>query len=321
MNLPVHTLRSARSRLPVLAGTFFAFFICTAPLPGQDDASGKAGQPATDPGAVEVVFTDNSTLKVSLQEQRLEVITAYGKLQIPIADIRRVEFRTRIPEDTAKKVEAAIASLGSPEFRQREEASSILLKLREKGYPALLVATRSKDLEVVRRAEEILAKIRDDVPEELLEFRKFDVVHTDDSKIAGQIDVSVLKANTFQFGMVQLKLTDMRCLRSMGDVAEVDAGNAAPDPGHLVNLRDQVGKKFSFRVTGAVGGSVWGTDFYTLDSSLATAAVHAGILKPGQSGIVRVQMLGPQPGFQGTNRNGIASASYGGYPGAYKIVK
>ena len=60
---------------------------------------------------------------------------------------------------------------------------------------------------------------------------------------------------------------------------------------------------------------VWGTDIYTMDSTLAQAAVHAGVLRPGQSGLVRVTILGPQPGFQGTLRNGVSSHDYGAWAG------
>ena len=35
-----------------------------------------------------------------------------------------------------------------------------------------------------------------------------------------------------------------------------------------------------------VGGFVWGTNVYTLDSTLALAAVHAGLLKTGESKVV-----------------------------------
>ena len=39
---------------------------------------------------------------------------------------------------------------------------------------------------------------------------------------------------------------------------------------------------------GATSGTVWGTHTYTDDSSLAAAAVHAGVLEPGQAGFDRL---------------------------------
>jgi hypothetical protein len=68
-------------------------------------------------------------------------------------------------------------------------------------------------------------------------------------------------------------------------------------------------------------GGLWGTDVYTLDSNLALAAVHAGALKPGQAGTVKVKILGPQPAFQGSVRNGITSSPYGPYNGGFKVIR
>ena len=44
---------------------------------------------------------------------------------------------------------------------------------------------------------------------------------------------------------------------------------------------------------------MWGTDVYTADASLAAAAVHAGVLKVGQTGIVKVTTIPQQPSFEG----------------------
>jgi hypothetical protein len=68
-----------------------------------------------------------------------------------------------------------------------------------------------------------------------------------------------------------------------------------------------------------VGGSVWGTDLYTLDSTLALAAVHAGLMRPGQSGVVKIKIMGPQGAFQGSDRNGVQSMAYGFFNGAYQF--
>ena len=68
------------------------------------------------------------------------------------------------------------------------------------------------------------------------------------------------------------------------------AQEVLPDPGTLLRRYEQVGKTFHFRVTGTNEGPVWGTDLYTADSHLATAAVHAGALAP-EEGVVRVSVV------------------------------
>ncbi len=97
--------------------------------------------------------------------------------------------------------------------------------------------------------------------------------------------------------------------------------NALGDPGNLTQYGGQIGKSFFFQVTGAAAGSLWGTDVYTTDSTLAAAAVHCGILKPGQSGVVKVTITASPPAFTGSTRHGLTSSNYGQYPAAYKVSK
>jgi hypothetical protein len=66
---------------------------------------------------------------------------------------------------------------------------------------------------------------------------------------------------------------------------------------------------------------VWGTDVYTSDSRLAIAAVHAGVLKEGETGVVRVMLMDPPPAFAGSSRHGITTSAYGQYQGAYQFVR
>src|SRR5690242_11974565 len=43
--------------------------------------------PATD---VEVKYIDDSTMKLKVLDDRLELVTKYGHLQIPLSDVRRI---------------------------------------------------------------------------------------------------------------------------------------------------------------------------------------------------------------------------------------
>ena len=296
------------------------------PLPEEKPAKEKASSESTrgkiDPGAIEVRFTDNSTMKMTLKEDKIEYMTPYGKLFIPITEIRRIEFATRIPEDVAKKIDYAIGELGSQQYRNRQAASDELFALKEKAYPALLRATKHNDPEIANRADEIITKIRAEVPEEQLEIRTADIIYTDSSKIAGKIEVASLKVGTFQFGDLQLKLADVRVVRSLVSAEpEPDAKNIEAGPPNLVNFQNNIGKTYIFRVTGAQNGSLWGTDVYTTDSTLAMAAVHVGLLQPGQTGLVKVTIMPSPPLFTASTRNGVTSSPYDRYPAAYRVHK
>lgn len=320
-----------------------ALLVAVSPSRSGPDDKEPAKAPPPPPGAVEVRLSDDSVLKLTLREPQIEVQTRFGKLSIPVAELQKIEFGMRVPEEVQKKVTAAIADLGSPDYKKREAATAELLALKERAYRPLQEAMRDKDAEVARRARELVDKVRQAVPEERLSARTDDIVHTsDDSRIVCRVLTSAFKVSTSQFGEQQLKLADVRSLRSLAFEEKVAEGPGLPDPGSLYQYQGQVGKKLTFRVTGGQapgvpgavilgglpgggvimgGGNVWGTDMYTLDSTLALAAVHAGILKPGQVGNVKVEILGPQNAFTGSVRNGVSSMGYGAYPGAYKFVK
>jgi hypothetical protein len=96
---------------------------------------------------------------------------------------------------------------------------------------------------------------------------------------------------------------------------------ALPDPGQLTAYGGQPGTKVAFTVTGRADGGIWGTGTYTLDSLLASAAVHAGVLKVGETGIVLVEII-PDPGsFMGSSQHGVNSGQWANFPqGAYRFL-
>ena len=104
-------------------------------------------------------------------------------------------------------------------------------------------------------------------------------------------------------------------------IRELKAGPivAQADPGTPGALRAQVGKVFYFEVTGGNGGTVWGTDIYTDDSPIATAAVHAGVLQVGQKAVLKVTILAGQASYTGSTRNGVTTSDYGPWGGSYKV--
>ncbi len=93
-----------------------------------------------------------------------------------------------------------------------------------------------------------------------------------------------------------------------------------PDPGNLVAYRGQNGQQFTFTVTGYALGYVWGNRVYTDDSSLASAAVHDGLLGIGETGDVTVEILPGQDSYDNSMRNGIATMDFGPSPGAFRFV-
>lgn len=98
-----------------------------------------------------------------------------------------------------------------------------------------------------------------------------------------------------------------------------EAGPVLADPGTVGIYRGQDGKTFLFDVTGSTSGSLWGTTEYTDDSNLATAVVHAGLLRSGERGTVRVTIRAGRSEYEGTTRNGVTSSSYGSWGGGFMV--
>ena len=291
-------------------------------LAGGEPPVAKPEKPNPVPGAVEIRFADDSSLKMTLREEQIEILTPYGKLTVPFAEVQQIDFATRIPPETARRTDKAVADLASADQKVRDLAVSELLKLEDRAYPTLVEAAKSADMDVKSRAEDLLERLREGVPERQTLFRRFDTIHTADLKIAGKIDVAMWKAKTTQFGDVEIKLVDISGLRTPGAVEETtEVLNPLPDPGNLGNCARRIGKRFAFRVTGFAGNALYGTDVYTTDSSLANAAVHAGVLKPGQVGIVRVEIVVPPFAYGSSTRNGCTSNAYEAYNGAFKVLK
>ena len=100
----------------------------------------------------------------------------------------------------------------------------------------------------------------------------------------------------------------------------LDQGYLAADaPTNFVELADPVGATYYFRVTGAAEGIAWGTDVYSGDSNLAVAAVHAGLVKPGDQAIVKVVSVTPPPQFSGSARHGVTTHDFGRYGSAFTM--
>lgn len=167
-----------------------------------------------DDAEVEARFHDGTVVRRVLLKESLEIVTRYGALTVPPADIRRVEFGLHVSDEAAKKIEQAVKKLGSEQFDEREAASKELIAFGARAVQALTEAAKSKDQEVARRAQTSLERIVETVPEEQLRLKPEDVVYAKDCVLTGRIKTPTLKAKTEYFGDLQFKLSDLRSIHS-----------------------------------------------------------------------------------------------------------
>lgn len=93
-----------------------------------------------------------------------------------------------------------------------------------------------------------------------------------------------------------------------------------PCPGSLTSYRGQNGAVVTCSCSSAAtsGGSVWGTGTYTDDSSLCSAALHAGAVTTA-GGIISAVISDGRSSYTGSTRNGVTSLSYGAWPYSYSF--
>lgn len=120
----------------------------------------------------------------------------------------------------------------------------------------------------------------------------------------------------------EAKLDEAVAVRDL--IRNVSAGvaTALADPGYVNNAAEDVGKVLSYQVTGVdMGQSIWGTDVFTTGSHLGMAAVHSGVLKAGQQGVVKVTILPGQADYPASTRHGVTSYAYGPWGVSFKVER
>ncbi|MCC5890852.1 MAG: hypothetical protein JJU01_09790, partial [Alkalibacterium sp.] len=90
--------------------------------------------------------------------------------------------------------------------------------------------------------------------------------------------------------------------------------------GDLYEYREYVNETFFFEVVGSRSGTIWGTDIYTDDSPVGTAAVHAGLIDEGEQAVVEVRILPGQDSYEASSQNAIDSYEYGVWYGSYEFL-
>jgi hypothetical protein len=90
---------------------------------------------------------------------------------------------------------------------------------------------------------------------------------------------------------------------------------------NAVNHRGEDRQRFRYSCSpGGALGSVWGTDIYTDDSSVCTAAVHAGIINRDDGGSVMIEIRPQRESYEGSFRNGVRSQHYDNWLGSFIFV-
>lgn len=191
--------------------------LALSPLATGDEPVPSAKKNSPDsPGVAEVRFADGSTVRMVLTQTAVEVTTRYGKLEVPVADIRRVEFGFRYPDGAQARIEAAARELGAADAKDRDTAVRSLLEFRELAHPTLRRVATGTDPELGKRAAEVIRKLEEKVGADRLKVRDLDTVHAAEFTVSGRIEAPTLKGRTTYFGEVSVQVAELRTIRFLG---------------------------------------------------------------------------------------------------------
>jgi hypothetical protein len=222
--------------------------------------------------------------------------------------------QSRTPEGTPMMVDPDLISLDELPDDARaviDEAERAVAAVRERAdqrADAIRAAAEEECAAVTARADAEVAAVQQEATREL-------------APLVRQL-VESLRGLQERYAR-EGKLDEALAIRARVRQLRGDLLGVRPDPGNLTEFGpEDFGRGFLFEVTGRTDGSVWGTDAYTADSRLGAAAVHAGAVRAGEKGLVRVTVLdGERLDYLGTARNGVTTFDYGHYPTAYRVER
>jgi len=85
-------------------------------------------------------------------------------------------------------------------------------------------------------------------------------------------------------------------------------------------FQGEKGRTYAFRCPGeGSANTIYGSDTYTDDSSICTAAVHVGLITLERGGLVTIEIRPGRSTYGSTTRYGIKSTSWGEYARSFVI--
>lgn len=269
-----------------------------------------------------VELRDGASLPVWPEPQTITFTLEQGRLSIPIVEVDRITLAARPTDERRQMIDGLIQAVAS----KSPQAAQAIDRLKALGVEAFPIVKQYCDALPEGQSggvEELLTAWEESGAIGKSELAGFDVIVVGEDRFVGRIEETSLLFRSQSLGGLTIEIGDLATLAKaeVAETAEEAAtGEVLPDPGSLIQFSHKLNEKLRFQVVGAADGSVWGSDLYTADSSLATAAVHAGALEIGESGIVVVEILPGENAYESSVQNGISSRPWNAYSLSYRII-
>lgn len=207
--------------------------------PGLGQPPDPKKNPAKPNNEVEVKFGDTVTnVRMIILQEKIDIMTRFGKLEVPLTEVRKIDFGVHLEEGVLDKVQAAIKKLNSEVFKERDEAVKDLVKIGPPAFPALSAAAKTSDQEISTRAQMALKQIKGKYNADQLRLTVNDRIVTNDFPIVGRIVSPTIRAQNAYFGARDLKLTELRSIIWLGNNTDVEVLVDAGKYCHRTNWMD-----------------------------------------------------------------------------------
>lgn len=147
----------------------------------------------------------------------------------------------------------------------------------------------------------------------------------------GRVTLRIRPGADFYNPSVRHNITSRRSGSASSSFVFLDANGQPMSPDRQVRLIEwnhtasdisaRLDQEFTFDCPkNGVLGSVYGTDLYSYDSSICTAAVHRGIISSRRGGRVTILIRAGAASYRGTSRNGVSSRNNSASGSSFSFV-
>jgi hypothetical protein len=148
----------------------------------------------------------------------------------------------------------------------------------------------------------------------------------------GEVRIRIRSGEDFYNGTTRNDVTSERYGSYRGSFAFLNSNGSLIVEGQIKHLdwsenasplRGKLDQDFTYLCpsNGAINARVYGTDLYTIDSPICSAAVHAGVINAKDGGKVQIRIRPGEAFYNGTQRNGVTSLRYSEYDWSYKFIR
>jgi hypothetical protein len=300
------------------------------------------------PKHIRLHLLDGSVISGDLSVSEITVETTFGKLVVPVANIRSFTPGLDSYPKKIAELETLVNNLGSDDYKTREQAHKDLSAMGIKIRRELEQHANSENAEIKRHVGEILKELEeqaeeaDDDEEGAAEqpWIRQDTVVTSDFTVVGKVMPKDFAIQS-KYGPLNVQLADVRMAERDTGAKEpfrknvtVDGSNIAQRNFRSTGVRVQAGDKIILKAEGSVVMTPWGSNAATGPDGAQNYGWYVANQIPGGALVARIGDKGQifKVGRQSTftaKASGVLQLAIGiqpeyanegyNYPGQYSV--